>query len=83
MYTFPWLKYLVDAPSYGADYLLQATYKPNKQLEWYVRYRSGAKGENYNPDFDALSPVVLRPINDIREQVNYKISNVITLRNSV
>jgi hypothetical protein len=83
VYKFPWLKYLVDAPSYGADYFLQATYKPNKQMELYVSYRSGAKGKNYNPDSAILSPVVLRPIDDLREQINYKLSPAFTLRNRV
>ncbi|HTC01565.1 MAG TPA: helix-hairpin-helix domain-containing protein [Ferruginibacter sp.] len=83
VYTFPWLKYQVDAPSYGADYFLQATYKPNKQVELYVSYREGAKGKNYNSDTAVLSPVVLRPIDDLREQISYKLTTIVTLRNRV
>jgi hypothetical protein len=83
IYTFPWLKYQVDAPSYGADYFLQATYKPSKQVELYISYRDGAKGKNYNPDSATLSPVVLRPIDDLREQISYKLTPAVTLRNRV
>lgn len=83
VYKFPWLKYLVNALSYGADYFLQATYKPSKQVELYVSYRNGAKGKNYNPDTAILSPVALRPIDDLREQVSYKINTFFTLRNRV
>jgi hypothetical protein len=80
-YKFPWLKYLVDAPSVGADYLLQATYRPDKQLEMYMRYRSETKSKNYNPAFLPLPPVVNKPKKNLRMQVNYKINQVITFRN--
>ena len=42
-YRFPWLKYLVDAPGYGKDFLVQATFAPNKQLMIYSRFRSESK----------------------------------------
>ncbi|PZR24143.1 MAG: hypothetical protein DI535_22700 [Citrobacter freundii] len=32
-YQFPWLKYLIDAPSYGKDFMMQLTYTPSKQVE--------------------------------------------------
>jgi hypothetical protein len=82
-YKFPWLKYLVDAPSVGADYMVQATYTPNRQLEIYVRYRTETKSKNYNPDILYLPPVVDKPRQNVRTQVNFKINPVITLRNRV
>jgi hypothetical protein len=60
VYKFPWLKYLVDAPSQGKDFLAQITYSPNKQLEVYTRYRSESKQGN-QPDnnlADELSCIV-------------------------
>ena len=82
-YKFPWLKYLVDAPSVGADYLVQATYKPKKQLEIYIRYRTETKSKNYNPDILTLSPVIDKPRQNLRTQISYKINPEITLRNRV
>jgi hypothetical protein len=38
-FRFPWLKFRVDAPSHGYDYLLQVTFAPNKQTEIYSRVR--------------------------------------------
>ena len=46
IYKFPWLKYLVDAPSYGKDFLAQLTYTPNKQVEIYTRFRNETKQAN-------------------------------------
>lgn len=79
-YKFPWLRYRVDAPTAGSDYMLQATYKPTKQLEIYSRYRSEAKAINYNPDPLTLSPVVAKPKQSWRTQVSYKVNIPITLR---
>jgi hypothetical protein len=82
-YKFPWLKYLVNAPSVGADYLAQATYRPNKQLEMYIRYKSETKSKNFNPDILPLSFVINKPKKNIRLQVSYRINSEITLRNRV
>ena len=48
-FKFPWLRYRVDAPSTGSDYLIQLSYKPNKQLEIYTRFHSESKAINVNP----------------------------------
>ncbi len=82
-YKFPWLKYLVNAPSVGADYLIEATYKPNKQLEMYVRYRTETKSKNYNPYGQIVTPVIDKPRQNLRTQINYKLNAEITLRNRV
>ena len=82
-YQFPWLKYQVDAPSIGKDCLLQIVYKPNKQLEMYIRYRTESKFKNFNPDDLILSPVLSVLRQNIRSQINFKINSNITFRNRV
>jgi hypothetical protein len=42
-FHFPLIKYLVDAPSRGYDYLVQLNYQPNKQFGIYVRLRNKNK----------------------------------------
>ncbi|NOT90949.1 hypothetical protein [Ferruginibacter sp.] len=71
-YKFPWLKFRVDAPSAGTDYLLQLIYRPNKQLEIYSRFRSESKPINFNPDQFSLSPVIAQPKQSWRTQFTYK-----------
>ncbi len=83
LYKFPWLKYRVDAPSGGSDYLLQFTYKPGKRLEIYTRYHSGSKGINSNPAGLTLSPVLQQSKKNLRTQVSYHVSPDITLRNRI
>jgi len=80
-YKFPWLHYQVDAPSVGADYLTQVIYKPNKQLEVYARYRWESKAKNYNPSGSTISPVLPKPKQNFRAQINYRINTALFFRN--
>ncbi len=83
LYNFPWLRYRVDAPSTGNDYLLQLTYKPKKEIEIYSRYRSERKAINYNPDGFVLNPVVIKPKQSWRTQLSYKLNLAFTFRTRV
>ncbi|MBL7702676.1 MAG: helix-hairpin-helix domain-containing protein [Ferruginibacter sp.] len=80
-YKFPWLRYRVDAPSAGSDYLVQLNYKPNKQLEIYTRYHAESKAININPLQLNTSPVVQQPKKNWRTQISYRINTSVTIRN--
>lgn len=83
IYKFPWLKYLVDAPSHGKDFLTQLTYTPNKQVEVYSRFRSETKQSNQSDNTTVTNFLVAIPKQNWRTQVSYKINTAITLRNRV
>lgn len=83
LYNFPWLKFRVNAPSAGNDYLIQVTYKPDKQTEVYSRYHSERKAINYNPLSITLNPVVAIPKQNWRTQFTYKLNTAFTLRSRV
>ncbi|MDP5120432.1 MAG: helix-hairpin-helix domain-containing protein [Spirosomaceae bacterium] len=57
-FTFPWLRYLVDAPSGGFDYLLRFTYKPTRQHVFYMQYHEEQKGRNL-PDNETVTDIVV------------------------
>ena len=82
-YHFPWLKYRVDAPSSGNDYMIQLTYKPNKQVEIYTRYHTERKAINYNPYDLTLNPVIVKPKQGLRTQFSYKLNPIFTFRSRV
>jgi Helix-hairpin-helix motif len=79
-YKFPWLKYLVDAPSNGKDFLAQLTYTPNKQVEIYSRYRSETKQGNQSENVSVTNELVSLPRQNWRTQISYKISSTLMLR---
>jgi Helix-hairpin-helix motif len=55
-YRFPWLKYRLDMPGHGMDYLLQCTWRPNKKTTIYCRYRTEKKTENLS-SMNLIRPV--------------------------
>ncbi len=50
IYRFPWLKYRVDAPGGGSDFLLQLTYSPNKFTQLMIRFRNESKQTNVSDE---------------------------------
>ncbi len=81
IFKFPWLKYLVDAPSRGSDFLLQLTYTPNKQVEVYTRFRNETKQTNQPDNTTTANFLTFIPRKSWRTQVLYKLSPSISLRN--
>lgn len=80
MYSFPWLKYRVDRPSKGSDYLLQLTWKPNKQVEVYTRFKAERKAINYTSAGLAYHETEDVPRQNWRTNISYKLSPEVTLR---
>lgn len=78
VFSFPWLRYRVDAPTRGSEYLLQVSYIPGKQLEVYSRFKNENKAINLAGTGLATRPVYARPKESWRTQVSYKISRQFT-----
>ena len=53
-FKFPWLRYQINGPSVGRDYLLQLNYNPARNIDMYFRFRQKKKSENYSGDYDYL-----------------------------
>lgn len=49
-FAFPWLKFRVDAPSYGHEYQLRLNYRPNKQVSSYLAFKGETKPRNLSAD---------------------------------
>jgi DNA uptake protein ComE-like DNA-binding protein len=79
-FGFPWLKYRVDAPSRGQDYLLQLTYQPNKKLEAYARFRQEQKGLNALTADSVMHFVSPKRRQNIRLHVAYNVSRSLTFK---
>ena len=83
IFSFPWLRYRLDAPTQGSDYFVQLTYKPNKLVEVYTRYKNESKAINLSGLNLPVRPFYVRPRQDWRTQVSYKVSRELTLKNRV
>lgn len=83
LYMHPWLKYLVDAPSWGNENYLQATVKPNKKSEIYIRYRFETKKRNSPLNDLPLDYVVKETRQGLRYQHRFRVTDDITISNRV
>ncbi|RZT97180.1 helix-hairpin-helix protein [Ancylomarina subtilis] len=71
LYEFPWLKYRVDSPSVGHDFLSQLEYRPNKNISIYFRFKQEEKPENTN------DTKIKTPINLEKKQYRLHLSAII------
>ncbi|MCW3111701.1 MAG: hypothetical protein JWR18_97 [Segetibacter sp.] len=78
VFSFPWLRYRVDAPSKGSEYLLQLSFRPNRQIEFYTRLKNESKEINRSGLDVATHFADVRPRQSWRTQIVYKISRQIT-----
>ncbi len=82
-FKFPWLRYGVNAPSGGLEYLIQPTYRPNKQFEMYGRVRFQQKeGNGVSTDGSVKGLVNINQTN-YRLALSYKVTEEITLKSKV
>lgn len=83
-FTFPWLKFGINAPSGGYQYLAQLTYKPSKKMEMYVRIRERDKLENTGVDLtDGIDYVVHEKQTNYRFHYSFKASESFKLKGRV
>jgi hypothetical protein len=81
-YKFPWLKYRVNAPSYGKEYLFQLLYNPTKQVETYLRIVGKERLMN-SPAHQAIDYLATTHQYNYRWNIGYKASPSVTLHNRI
>ncbi|MCG3166200.1 MAG: hypothetical protein POELPBGB_01977 [Bacteroidia bacterium] len=83
IFKFPWLRYQVNAPSKGYEYLAQLTFSPSKTLEAYFRIRRQMKEINTNDEELTVDYLDEYSTTNYRFNITYKISSSVQLRNRV
>jgi hypothetical protein len=82
-FTFPWLKYQIDAPSRGWDYFLRLTYVPSKTFDAYFQVRQRQKQKNAPNSAEGIAKLVDLDQTNFRFNISYKISSSFKFRNRV
>ncbi|MBL7950852.1 MAG: helix-hairpin-helix domain-containing protein [Flavobacteriales bacterium] len=82
-FTFPWLRFLTDAPSSGYDWLAQVNWRPSKQVEIYGRVRHQDRARNTDDDIDGVDFLVRVEQTNYRVNASYKVSESVSLRTRV
>jgi hypothetical protein len=82
-YFFPWLRYQIDQPSKGSDFLFQVNYTPDKKTDMYFRYRHRDKFINSGDDESTIGYIVPLTQDNWRFNIQYPVGSSIRLRNRV
>jgi len=83
LFEFPWLKYQVNQPSKGNEFLIQPSYRPSRNLEIYARFRQEVRQKNSRvsqQNIVRLENVVHRIY---RINIAYKVADDFTLKSRV
>ena len=75
VYRSPWLRYLIDAPSKGIDFLSELQYNPNKIFQVYVRYKHEEKEKNQSGNVTRIDIIVPQTKDVFRLNLQYKAGN--------
>lgn len=80
IFSFPWMKFRVDAPSKGYEFVSRLLFTSNKKLKLSVQYRIQLKEENDDAEqtINILQEVERR---NYRLELNYKAGENLTFRN--
>ena len=81
-FQFPWLRYQVDAPTSGNEWLTQITWTPNKVSSFYIRYKEQQKQENQTGQ-SLLDNLVFARQRNFRINASIKVSSSFTLQSRI
>jgi Helix-hairpin-helix motif len=80
LYSFPWLKYRVDAPSRGRDYFIQWSFRPNRQWYLYTRFKNESKEINAEGATTGVPPLTAPIKKEWRLETGYELSRRFALK---
>lgn len=82
-FWFPWLKYNVDAPSQGTDYMVRIDYNPSEILEIFCSLKEESKPRNRSGELPSLNEIVDTRLTKFRFQLAYWVSPSLQLRSRI
>jgi hypothetical protein len=83
IFKFPWLKYQVNAPSGGHEYLVQVEHTPNRHVTMYTRFRHETKERSISDSVSVIPSVVPVTRSNWRTHINYRLNRAVELRSRV
>lgn len=77
-----WLKFGIESPSFGSEYLVQLNYRPSRNTEFYLRFRNETKERN-TTEYSVIDYVIPNQKTQFRFHLSSKINRDITLKTRV
>ena len=79
-FRFPWLRFQIDAPSSGYEFLARASYKFSRQIQFFGQYREESKQKNLSGNTSNIDFLVTTTKRNYVINLNYKVPKVLTLK---
>ena len=73
-FVFPWLKFGVDAPSSGNEYLLQLKWKPKRTFESYLLFKTKVKEQNSSSTNEMIHTLENKKHSSLRWNIRIKLN---------
>ncbi len=83
VFKFPWLRYQVDAPSQGHEWMIQPSYKPSREFEVYFRFREQVRPKNSRDSDGTITPIEDVQQRNFRLNVSYKVMDGVKLKSRI
>ena len=75
-FHFPWLKFGVNAPSSGYEYLGKVTFKASRNKQFYIQFREESKGKTINIDDSNLEQMEDATKKNVILNADYELGNL-------
>lgn len=82
-FQFPWLKYQVNSPSVGNEFLLQFDHRMSETVFMYFRIRQKSKQYNFTESEEFIKPIENVRKTAYRFHIEYVVSPSITMKNRI
>lgn len=81
LFSSPWLRYRVDGPSSGSEFLALLSYDYSRKIKMLFRARYKSKMINYNKQYQVTSHLEDETKYGLRYHISYQIHPLFTLKN--
>jgi hypothetical protein len=78
-FRFPWLKFQVDAPSFGREFMIHTEFRPSSYFMAYLQYRYKQKQHNSPDVAESANNIVSTESNRVRLHAAYLTSEQLSL----
>lgn len=83
LFNFPWLKYRVDAPSQGKDFMISATYLIYQKLNFRIQYRYKIREMNLKDEGFRFVSIELKNTEKMLMDFSYIISSSFSIKTRI
>lgn len=80
IFKFPWIRYRVNAPSYGNEFSMQYERNSSRNFRYYIRYKFEDKFLNLTDDAATISQITSKKKHNLRFHLSYQMSHQLKLQ---